>query len=229
MAAATPAPGAGHRPTPPTVLCAGVLIIFEGAARLRWAVDGAGDWTPVALWPDAREADEVAERLARRQPLLVVLDGLDTPEGFGAQGVIDAHGVIDAPAGPDAHAGPDGLGVTVPVWRAELDRAPADLAALATGDGDLLDLRVPALTWLPAELRQRGTEFWRATGARTADVPPALLPPLLLDGAGEAADGSRGAHPHVRFARRSRPSALTPRHLAAAAAHAFPPQETPCV
>ncbi|MGI5467478.1 hypothetical protein [Streptomyces sp. CA-132043] len=204
-------PGAGHRPTPPTVLCAGILIIFEGAARIRWAVDGTGDWTPVALWPGAREADEVAERLERRQPLLVVLDELDTPHGI------------------DARAGDDGLGATVPVWRAELDRAPADLAALATGDGDLLDLRVPALTWLPPELRQRGTEFWRAAGARTADVPPALLPPLLLDGAGEAADGPRGGHPHVRFARRSRTPALTPRHLAAAAAHAFPHQETPCV
>lgn len=178
-------------PTPaPAVRCADVLIIVEGASRIRWVTDTSRTWSPVAFWPDGAEAAEVALHLEKRQPLLVVLD--DTA-------------------------------VMVPVWDHELDRAPANVAALAVGEGDLLDLRVPALDWLPAPLRHRGLDFWRTSTARLAGTPTALLPPLLFDTPEQAAEDTW----HVRFARRTRPFPLTGKRLTSVVAHAFPRQETP--
>jgi hypothetical protein len=50
----------------------GVLVVEEGAARLRWLGRGA-DWRLVGLWPDAAEQRALAEKVKAGQPLLIVL------------------------------------------------------------------------------------------------------------------------------------------------------------
>ncbi|GHG97535.1 hypothetical protein [Streptomyces rubradiris] len=172
--------------TLPARLCAGTLVVFEGPSRVLWTPGAPGSPVPAGLWPTAADAAEVAARIARREPVLVVLEE---------------------------------IAATVSVWRHELDRAPAELAELAEGEGELLDLRVPALDWLPEPLRERGLAFWHRSTARAAREPAVLLPAVLLDEPDEGAPG-------VRFARRLLPFPLTTTRLAHLVAGAFP-QETP--
>lgn len=49
------------------------LVVFEGAARVKWRRRSASCWTPVGLWPNLDEQAEIAGRLHRREPVLVVL------------------------------------------------------------------------------------------------------------------------------------------------------------
>ena len=60
--------------TTPTVVHDDVLIVVEGAARLSWCRTGSARWRPVGLWPTPEQQADVAARVRRGSPLLVVLD-----------------------------------------------------------------------------------------------------------------------------------------------------------
>jgi hypothetical protein len=77
---------------------------------------------------------------------------------------------------------------------------------------DLVGIPVPALDWLPVELRDRGLRFLRASAERARRTPTPLCPSLYLD----ERDFSV---PHVRFAHRIRQSAQP--DLALVVDHAF--------
>jgi hypothetical protein len=93
--------------------------------------------------------------------------------------------------------------------------APPALAALAHAIArDLSPIPVPALDWLPSDVRDRGLRFLRASTLRARRTPALLRPPLSLD----EPDGSC---PHVRFAHLSRISVQTERELSLVVAYAF--------
>src|SRR4051812_37798117 len=79
---------------------------------------------------------------------------------------------------------------------------------------DLLPIPVPALDWLPNEVRDRGLRFLRASALRLRRTPPLLCPLLSLD-------DRDAACPHVRFAHLSRLGVHTERELALVVAYAF--------
>ena len=64
--------------THPTMRFDDVLVIFEGRHRVTWQRRGLAHWTPVAVWPDNRQAAAVRRHLAVRQPLLVVAERPET-------------------------------------------------------------------------------------------------------------------------------------------------------
>lgn len=60
--------------TGPTLHVDEVLIVVEGTARLTWRRTGAARWQPMGLWPTPEQQADVADRLNRGAPLLVVLE-----------------------------------------------------------------------------------------------------------------------------------------------------------
>jgi hypothetical protein len=151
----------------------GTLIVREGSSRLRWAEQDDG-WQLIGLWPGPRERRQLIDQLAAGRPLLVVLDR-------------------------DRSA--------VPVWRSEL--APAwsfpDLAQPADPnleDREMLEITVPFLDWLPAQLRTRGIGFAEHAQELMKRTPPALLAPLIVEERPLPDD-------HVRFVHRTGNRPLT--------------------
>jgi hypothetical protein len=61
----------------PTARSGETLVVFEGPKRIAWAQSGLDGWTPLDLWPNARETEEIRRRLAQKRPLLVILDNAD--------------------------------------------------------------------------------------------------------------------------------------------------------
>lgn len=59
---------------PPVRRYGDVMVVFEGRHRVAWQPLTAGRATPVALWPDEAERQEVGRHIAVGSPLLVVLD-----------------------------------------------------------------------------------------------------------------------------------------------------------
>jgi hypothetical protein len=75
-------------------------------------------------------------------------------------------------------------------------QAPRALAAAVRSTArDMTGTPVPALDWLPAELRDRGLRFLRASAEHARRTPAALCQPLYLDEPDPET-------PHVRFAHR---------------------------
>ncbi|MEU5535604.1 hypothetical protein [Streptomyces sp. NPDC020362] len=70
---------------------------------------------------------------------------------------------------------------------------PAELVIRSDAEEEIVDVEVPALNWLPDDLRERGSQFIRSARTR-ASRASGLIPPLLLD---EASGES------VRFAYRT--------------------------
>jgi len=115
----------------------------------------------------------------------------------------------------------DGTPPVVSALSEELTETPATVRALGDPDDDPVDLHVPRLDWLPERLRERGLTFLRSSEATVAAGPAALLPALLLD------EPDAGA-PNVRFARRTRPGALSDACIAELAEHLAPLGEALC-
>jgi hypothetical protein len=119
-----------------------------------------------------------------------------------------------------AHGGPllavlAATKATVPLLDEQLAEAPPAVAALAQqASGDLAALHIPALDWLPADLRRRGLRFVRDGAERAARTPAPLLPAIVLDEPDQHA-------PHVRFAHRLAPCPHLRRDLPAIVEHAF--------
>jgi hypothetical protein len=101
----------------------------------------------------------------------------------------------------------------VPAFENEVFDLPRGLDVRRCG-GDMLELRVPVLDWLPPDLRRRGLTF-AGYAASTIEATRACdLPPLLFD---DAAQGEQ-----VRFAQRTRTCLrVTDQLLREAAASAF--------
>jgi hypothetical protein len=104
---------------------------------------------------------------------------------------------------------------TVPLLDEQLAEAPPAVAALAhQGAGDLASLHIPALDWLPADLRRRGLRFVRDGVERAARTPAPLLPAIALSEPDPDA-------PNLRFAHRLAPCPHLGRDLPAIVEHAF--------
>ena len=99
--------------------------------------------------------------------------------------------------------------------------APPALAELVHAIArDLSPIPVPALDWLPNDVRDRGLRFLRASTSRVRRTPVLLRPALALDDRDIAC-------PHVRFAHLSRVAAQTERELSMVVAYAFADVLTP--
>ena len=103
--------------------------------------------------------------------------------------------------------------------------APPALAELVHAIArDLSPIPVPALDWLPNDVRDRGLRFLRASTLRVRRTPALLCPTLSLDERDVTC-------PHVRFAhlvpgRRAKPSANCRSVVAYAFADVAPPRLT---
>jgi hypothetical protein len=137
-----------------------VLVVLEGAGRLRWEGSGA-TWRLAGLWPTAADREMLDDHLDRGRPLLVVLD-----------------------RGP----------AVVCALVEEVPRVPEGV--LIRGyEGEVLDLEVPTLDWLPEPMRSRGVAFADQAALDERDMPRHAVPPLLVD--------SAPPDSQVRFARRT--------------------------
>jgi hypothetical protein len=94
----------------------------------------------------------------------------------------------------------DAAAPTVTIWRHEL-RMPESAFQAVADDGDLLEVTVPFLEWLPDDLRERGHRFCLRASAMAQRTPAALQPAVIVE---EPAlvDSS------IRFAWRSRRAQL---------------------
>lgn len=132
----------------------GVLVVQEGAARLRWRHEPHGtpplhadDWVIGELWPSGAARASVLDRIACREPVLVVLDN-ESPVV-----VLPTENVPVIPSGAMIH----------------------------NTDDDLITLSVPALNWLEPAARQRGHAFAATARALISQTPRFLLPPVLTE------------------------------------------------
>jgi hypothetical protein len=176
QAAAHPIASPGMSP-PAAIECEDALVVFEGLRRVR-----RQSATGLDLWPDAREAEEVRDRIESGRPILVI---------FG---------------GPQAEA---------TVLTEQFAGAPPALAELVHAIArDLAPIPVPALDWLPNEVRDRGLRFLRASTLRVRRTPALLCPALSLDERDVTC-------PHVRFAHLAQVGVDTERELSRVVAYAF--------
>jgi len=60
---------------PHTMHFGDVLVVFEGRRRLTWHCQPRRAWKPLELRPTSQEAHSICCALARRQPVLVVVEG----------------------------------------------------------------------------------------------------------------------------------------------------------
>jgi hypothetical protein len=105
------------------------------------------------------------------------------------------------------------VSMTVPMLAEEFADAPPAVAALAEQTGEVVEVRIPTLDWLPTDLRDRGLNFVRDSAAYATDVPRLLQPVLLLE---------EPATPrNVRFARVLDPGRYRREDLADVARYAF--------
>lgn len=103
---------------------------------------------------------------------------------------------------------------TVPLLVEELERADPALKRFAgPAEGHLVELRLPALDWLPEGARVRGLEFLRWTDGILSTTPYALCPPVLLEAPGSATN--------IRFARPRRGEGVTDDDCRALVEHVF--------
>lgn len=109
----------------------------------------------------------------------------------------------------------DGPQTTVRLLIEELAGAAPDVVArVACGTREPALVRIPALDWLPEDLRRSGLAFLDVSAEHAHSIPPVLRPPLVLSTSDPAA-------PHVRFAHRLRKGFNLDDHLHALVEHAF--------
>lgn len=109
----------------------------------------------------------------------------------------------------------DQVEAVVPVLPEEVTAMPV-LLALARFASGVGDVDIPFLDWLPAPLRERARAFMDRTETELRVMPRAVRPPVVVSCPDPRA-------PHVRFARRTGPAALSDAALAELVGHVFPP------
>lgn len=71
----------------------------------------------------------------------------------------------------------------------ELAGAPPEVTDLVSSvSGEVAELQVPRLSWLPDHLAQRGQRFLQQVAAEVAHTPPLLLPSLIVQSPGSTPD-----------------------------------------
>jgi hypothetical protein len=106
-----------------------------------------------------------------------------------------------------------GAADSVPLLEEQRDGMPTSLVPFVRDvPGDLPALCIPALDWLPDDLRQRGLKF---VVCSADSLPDALQAPLILE-------NTDPAMPNVRFAHRLAPCPHLRRDLPAIVTHTFP-------
>ncbi|MEV0266152.1 hypothetical protein AB0I49_33090 [Streptomyces sp. NPDC050617] len=203
------------------------LVVFEGPGRISWRAAEHGEWAPDGIWPEQTLRTLLAEHIDSGSPLLVVLDeARDTVPVLREEWDRAPYSVRAALTGAHtlARTGTDGAAEAAGTART---RRGTELAASGTPcaefgrcaeHGEIIEVRVPFLDWLPEPVRARAAAFLAESDETLARTPTALLPPLLLE---EPRPQHQQAAPQVRFARRLLPGALTPARLSAAVRHIF--------
>jgi hypothetical protein len=108
----------------------------------------------------------------------------------------------------------EGEQTSIPMYATEAARAPGALAAHTTIDGELAEIRISALDWLPDALRERGRRFLAETARFMEAEPDLLLPQLVVE--------QSGAEPcNLRFARLRTPRPYTDERLSSVLDHLF--------
>jgi hypothetical protein len=111
----------------------------------------------------------------------------------------------------------DDVPATVSLLAEEFAYAPPPLAALAEDvRGEVVDLQIPLLDWLPDELRRRGLRFLHASTETASRTPVPLRPALVLD-------EPPSAMPNVRFAHLLPGGRFSHSHLLGVVPHVFGP------
>jgi len=72
------------------------LVVFEGPKRIAWGQSSHDGWTPLDLWPNAHQAEDIRRRLAQRQPLLIILDKADPVVSLLPEELVDAPPAVAA-------------------------------------------------------------------------------------------------------------------------------------
>lgn len=103
---------------------------------------------------------------------------------------------------------------SVPMYAEEVAQVADALEASVVLDGELAEVRVPALDWLPEPLRERGRQFLRDTACLLQRQPDLLVPHLLVEEPGRTPC-------NLRFARIRTPRPLNDDRLRSAAEHLF--------
>jgi hypothetical protein len=179
---------------------------------LRWRAAGRGVASPVMGRPAAIECDEALivfegpRRIRHHGPTRFEL----WPDAAEAEDIRDrierGRPILVIFGGPQAEA---------TVLTEQFAGAPPALAELVNEIArDLSPIPVPALDWLPSDVRDRGLRFLRASTLRVRRTPALLCPLLSLDDRDITC-------PHVRFAHLSRVGVETERDLSMVVAYAF--------
>ncbi|MEU7040945.1 hypothetical protein AB0A77_07780 [Streptomyces varsoviensis] len=196
------------------------LVVFEGPARINWRTARQGEWAPDGIWPEQTLRALLADHIDSGSPLLVVLDeARDTVPVLREEWERAPYPVRAALAGAHtlARTETDEAGARPATEHARTDAPCAEFGGCA-GHGEIIEVRVPFLDWLPEPVRARAAAFLAESDETLARTPTALLPPLLLE---DPRPQPQHTAPHVRFARRLLPGALTTARLAAAVRHIF--------
>lgn len=179
----------------------GVLVVHEGARRLRWAHEMEGspapinvrEWTIAGLWPDRDTQAAIRTRLDRGEPVLVVLDDEPPLVEFPCEFVPRVpDGVLLADE--DRDAGMVTLGLPVLDWLSPTERARG--LTFADEARRLLD-RTPRFLRPPMILEEQAIAARQplvfAHRARSHGMARSLLPDVVRHAFGRAADGSAAA------------------------------------
>ncbi|MEV0277004.1 hypothetical protein AB0I22_11555 [Streptomyces sp. NPDC050610] len=200
-----------------------VLVVFEGPDRISWRAAEHGEWTLDGIWPEQTLRALLAEHIDSGSPLLVVLDeARHTVPVLREEWERAPYPVRAALAGAHAAARTEEAGAATGRTAAH---APCAEFAQCAEHGEIIEVRVPFLDWLPAPVRARAAAFLADSDETLARTPTALLPPLLLE---DIRPQPQPAAPQVRFARRLLPGALTPARLSAAVRHIFTGRPAGC-
>jgi hypothetical protein len=179
---------------------------------LRWQAPALGLASPVMSPPAAIECDDAlivfeGQRRIRHHSAA----GFDLwPDAREAEAVRtrieNGRPILVILGGPQAEA---------TVLTEQFAGAPPAFAELVNAIArDLSPIPVPALDWLPDDVRDRGLRFLRASTMRVRRTPALLCPALRLD--------ERDiAFPHVRFGHLLRVGPHTERDLSLVVAYAF--------
>ena len=179
---------------------------------LRWQAAALGIASPAMSLPAAIECDDAlivfeGPRRIRQQSATRFELWPDPREAAEVRDRIEGgRPLLVILGGPQAEA---------TVLTEQFAGAPPALAELVQAIArDLSPIPVPALDWLPDDVRDRGLRFLRASTLRVRRTPPLLRPTLSLDDRDITC-------PHVRFGHVSRVGVQSERELSLVVAHAF--------
>lgn len=146
--------------THPTICHGDVLVVLEGRRRLTWYRHGRAEWSPVALWPNAQQADRIRRRIATGEPLLIVAEAPEASIAVLDEQLRGAPPAVTALAGGEAGEVVD---LTIPAfdWLPEelRRRGLAFLRESAAAARELPAALAPSIVLEEPPPRGRGVRF----------------------------------------------------------------------